>query len=142
MHLRACSVVFDSSVTPWTVAHWAPLSMGLPRQEYCSGHFLLQRLFPAQGSAHVCLTGRQILYHWATWEVYMHLPSHKRYKQFAEIKIYFFKNKQKKVERKTMSQNFSNLIKDKFSYWKSSGKPKQEVNKQNWKNKQIHPGIS
>ena len=24
-------------VTPWTVAHQAPLSMGLPRQEYWSG---------------------------------------------------------------------------------------------------------
>ena len=23
--------------TPWTVAHQAPVSMGLPRQEYCSG---------------------------------------------------------------------------------------------------------
>ena len=25
------------SVTPWTVAHQAPLSMGFSRQEYCSG---------------------------------------------------------------------------------------------------------
>ena len=24
-------------VTPWTVAHQAPLSIGFPRQEYCSG---------------------------------------------------------------------------------------------------------
>ena len=24
-------------MTPWTVAHWAPLSMGFPRQEYWSG---------------------------------------------------------------------------------------------------------
>ena len=23
--------------TPWTIAHWAPLSMGFPRQEYWSG---------------------------------------------------------------------------------------------------------
>ena len=23
--------------TPWTVAHQAPLSLGFPRQEYCSG---------------------------------------------------------------------------------------------------------
>ena len=23
--------------TPWTVAHQAPLSMGFPRREYCSG---------------------------------------------------------------------------------------------------------
>ena len=31
-------------VTPWTVAHQAPLSMGFPRQEYWSG-----LLFPSQG---------------------------------------------------------------------------------------------
>ena len=24
-------------MTPWTVVHQAPLSMGFPRQEYCSG---------------------------------------------------------------------------------------------------------
>ena len=27
----------DSLLTPWTIAHQAPLSMGFPRQEYCSG---------------------------------------------------------------------------------------------------------
>ena len=27
----------NDSVTPWTVAHEAPLSMGFPRQEYWSG---------------------------------------------------------------------------------------------------------
>ena len=27
----------DSFVTPWTVAHQSPLSMGFPRQEYWSG---------------------------------------------------------------------------------------------------------
>ena len=27
----------DPSVTPWAVAHQAPLSMGFPRQEYWSG---------------------------------------------------------------------------------------------------------
>ena len=38
-------------VTPWTVAHQAPLSMGFPRQEYCSGycHSFLQGVFPIQG---------------------------------------------------------------------------------------------
>ena len=39
-HVRVC-------VTPWTVAHQAPLSMGFSRQEYWS--FLLQRIFPIQG---------------------------------------------------------------------------------------------
>ena len=37
--------------TPWTVASQAPLSIGLSRQEYWSGlHFLLQGIFPTQGS--------------------------------------------------------------------------------------------
>jgi len=27
----------DSSTTPWTIAHQAPLPMGFPRQEYWSG---------------------------------------------------------------------------------------------------------
>ena len=31
-------------MTPWTVAHQAPLSMGLPRQEYWSGF-----LYPSSG---------------------------------------------------------------------------------------------
>ena len=29
--------MFDSFLTPWTVAHQAPLSVGLSRQEYWSG---------------------------------------------------------------------------------------------------------
>ena len=33
----SCSVTSDSFVTPWTVAHQAPLSMGFSRQEYWSG---------------------------------------------------------------------------------------------------------
>ena len=31
------SVLSDSIVTPWTVTHQAPLSMGFPRQEYWRG---------------------------------------------------------------------------------------------------------
>ena len=58
-------------VAPWTVAHQAPLSMGFSRQEYRSGlpccHFLLQGIFPSQGSnlRLICVSciGRQILYH-------------------------------------------------------------------------------
>ena len=38
-------------VTPWTVAHQAPLSMGFSRQEYWSGlPCLFQGIFPTQGS--------------------------------------------------------------------------------------------
>ena len=37
--------------TKWTVDSQAPLSMGFPRKEYWSAcHFLLQWMFPAQGS--------------------------------------------------------------------------------------------
>ena len=43
--------------TPWTVACQALLSMGFPSQEYCMEegcHFLLQGIFPTQGSK-LCL---------------------------------------------------------------------------------------
>ena len=63
-------------VTPWTIAHLAPLSMGFPRQEYWS-----RLLFPSPGDLLklgvkrmcTCIAGsllhcRQILYHRATRE--------------------------------------------------------------------------
>ena len=34
--LFSSSVVSDSFVTTWTIAHQAPLSLGFPRQEYWS----------------------------------------------------------------------------------------------------------
>ena len=41
-------------VTPWTVAHQAPLSMGFSRHEYWSGcYFLLQGIFPTRDSLHL-----------------------------------------------------------------------------------------
>ena len=50
-------------VTPWTVAHQTPLSMGFPRQEYWKGSLsLLQRIFSAQESNQGLLYCRQILY--------------------------------------------------------------------------------
>ena len=52
MHGQSFSCVHLSSI-PWTVACLVPLFMGLSSQEYWSG----------------AGTGRQILYHWATWEV-------------------------------------------------------------------------
>ena len=49
--LFSSSVVSNSFVTPWTVARQAPPFMGFPRQEYWRGcHFLLQGIFPTQGS--------------------------------------------------------------------------------------------
>ena len=52
------------TLTPWTVAHQAPLSMGFPRQK-C--RFLLQGIFdPASKPASLVFSciGRQLLYHW------------------------------------------------------------------------------
>ena len=60
-------------VTLWTVAHWAPLSMGFSRQEYWS-----ELSFPPPGdlpnpeiepsSLESPALARGILYHWASWE--------------------------------------------------------------------------
>ena len=56
-------------VTPWTVAFQAPLSMGFSRQQTGMGcHFLLQGIFPTQGS-NPCLL---CLLHWQAGS----LPGH------------------------------------------------------------------
>ena len=58
-------------VTPWTVAHQAPLSMGLPQQEYWNGlHFLPQSIFPTQGSNLRLLR----LLHWQAGSLLFELP--------------------------------------------------------------------
>ena len=44
----SCSVMSDS-VTPWTIARQAPLSMEFFRQEYWSGR-ILEELFPSLGN--------------------------------------------------------------------------------------------
>ena len=52
IHVCECSVtsVMSDSVTLWTVACQAALSMGFSRQEYWSGcHALLQVIFSTQG---------------------------------------------------------------------------------------------
>ena len=49
-------------VTPWTVAYQAPPSMGFSRQEYWSTRFLLQGIFPTQGSNPGLPNCRQMLY--------------------------------------------------------------------------------
>ena len=57
--------------TPRTVAHQAPLSMGLSQQEYWNGlHFLLQRIFPTQGSNLHLLR----LLHWQAGSLLFELP--------------------------------------------------------------------
>ena len=65
-----CSVM--SSSIRQTVAHPAPLSMKFSRQDTeADYHFLLQGIFPTQGpncAFYISCIGRQILYHWTTWE--------------------------------------------------------------------------
>ena len=56
--LSSCSVVFDS-VTPWAVAHQAPLSMEFSGQAYLHGlPFLLRGILPTQGLTFVFWVGR------------------------------------------------------------------------------------
>ena len=74
MRYSGCSMisappVSSSFVTPWTVAHQAPLSLGFPRQNTGVGcHFVFQGIFPIQGWNVCLLQYRQILYYWATWK--------------------------------------------------------------------------
>ena len=59
----------SDSATPWTVAHQASPFMGFPRQEYWNGMpFPSPGDLPSPRNLHLLL-GRQICYHWATWEV-------------------------------------------------------------------------
>ena len=80
---HAAAVCSLSSVqifaAPWTAAHQAPLSMGFSRQDYWSG-----LPFPSLGDLPdagikliISCIGRQILYHWATWEALNQLHSNK-----------------------------------------------------------------
>ena len=58
------SVISDSSVTPWTVACQVPLSMNSPGKNTGVGsHFLLQGIFPIQGSNPHPLQCRWVLHH-------------------------------------------------------------------------------
>ena len=76
IHVHVCmlssSVTPTSFITPWTVAHQAPLSMGFPRQEYWSGWPI-----PSSGdlpdpgmesTSPVSSVCRWILYYGATWK--------------------------------------------------------------------------
>ena len=56
--------VMSTLCDPWTVAHYAPLSMESSRQEYCSGLLLLSPGdLPNTGTEHSLMHCRQILYH-------------------------------------------------------------------------------
>ena len=73
LRVLCCSAVTVSSVTPWTVARQAPLSMGFSRQEYWSGlPFPPPGDLPNPGSntSYISCIGRQILCHCAPWEFF------------------------------------------------------------------------
>ena len=101
MYTQSCPTL----CSPMTVVRQPPLSM-----EYCPGkntgmgcHFLLQGIFPTQGSCVSC-TDRQILYHWATWEyiyifisatdIYIYISVYKNiYHTYqGQIKLWTFKH--------------------------------------------------
>ena len=56
--------------TPWTVAHQAPLSMGFFIVELVALSFYRGSSWSRDQTRVACISciGRQILYHWATWE--------------------------------------------------------------------------
>ena len=66
------SVQSDSLATPWTVAHQAPLSMEFSKKDTGVGyHFLLQRIFPTQGSNPSILHWQEDSYRGATREAHV-----------------------------------------------------------------------
>jgi hypothetical protein len=68
--LLSHEVVSDSFATPWAARLLCPWDF--PGKNTALGsHFLLQRIFPTQGSnphLRCLLHWRWVLYHWATWE--------------------------------------------------------------------------
>ena len=71
----------DSFATPWTVAHQALLSMEFSKQEYWSGcHFLLQGIFPTQGS-------NPRLLHWQVDSLPLHHLGSPDYHLFLQIVV-------------------------------------------------------
>ena len=75
--LLSPSVTSNSFVTPWTVPHQAPLSMGFSRQEYWSrfpfpppGDLPDPGIKPMSPASSALASGFFLLfYHYATWEV-------------------------------------------------------------------------
>ena len=82
VHTQLC-LLFE---TLWTTVHQAPLSMGFFWQEYGSGcHFLLQGIFPTQGSNPHLLH----LLHWQEDSLPLcHLGSpHQRKRSFCSLSV-------------------------------------------------------
>ena len=89
--------------TPWTVGHRAPLSMGLPGQEYCSG-----LPFPAPGDLPDPGSDSHLpsLLHWQMWSLLQGGPglcsertkSSPRGHQGTPLKVFLFKTVKKKIK--------------------------------------------
>ena len=72
---QAVTVVSDSFVIPWTVAHQAPPSMDFLGKSTGMGcHFLFQVIFLTQGLNLCPLHCSQILYHWVAMEASPPVP--------------------------------------------------------------------
>ena len=71
--LLSCSVMSNSFVTAWAITRQAPLSMGFSQARIVEWAtiFLLQGIFPTQGSNMLLLLGRWILYYWVTKEAHI-----------------------------------------------------------------------
>ena len=86
MHAQLLSCI-QLSITPWTDpmgSLWSPTGSSVhgifqARNTGVGCHFLLQGIFPTRTFAS-CLSWivRWILYHWATWEIYISLRRWKR----------------------------------------------------------------
>ena len=71
VYSHAGSLQLRLFATPWTVNLLCPFPWGAPGKNTGVGcHALLQGIFLTEGSnLHFSSIGRQVLYHWATWEV-------------------------------------------------------------------------
>ena len=61
---KSCPTLYDPTEPTRLLCPWD--SPGKNTEVGC--HFLLQGIFLMQGSNHVSCIGRQVLYHWTTWE--------------------------------------------------------------------------
>ena len=73
-------------MTPWTVGHQAPLSMGFPEQGHWTGlpFPFCRGSSPSRDLTCVSYIGRWILYHWATREAPKHWVSSNQNKTNTE----------------------------------------------------------
>ena len=75
-----CSLMTDSFLSPWSVAHQAPLSMGFSKQESSR-----ESAWPRDWTHISCVSciGSQILYHWDTREAPQYGPGQSKQHQDA-----------------------------------------------------------